>query len=69
MVHLFSSSSFSDTQAHTENGICTEICLVGRPIKLDEELVDLGLVLDIDILLDDGGCNDFVDVVDSLQDT
>ena len=66
---LLSSTSLGNGQADTEDGVSTEFRLVGSSIKLVEELVDLGLVLDIKVLLDDGAGNDLVDVLDSREDT
>lgn len=66
---LLGSASLGDGQAHTEDGVGTKLGLVGGAIEVIEELVDLGLVLDIDVLLDDRGSDDRVDVLDSLQDT
>lgn len=69
MADLFSSSSLGDAQANTENRVRTEIGLVRRSIEFVKELIYLGLVLDINVLLDDGRSNDRVDVVDGLEDT
>jgi hypothetical protein len=68
-AHLLSSSSLRNGQRDTEDGVGTELSLVGSSIKLDQELIDLWLILDIDILLDEGGTNDLVDVGNSLEDT
>ena len=66
---LDSSTSLGNGQADTEDGVSTEVRLVSRSIKLFEELIDLGLVLDIKVLLDDGGGNGLIDVLDSLENT
>ena len=66
---LLSSTGLSNGQGDAEDGVGTEVGLVGGAIELEEELVDLGLVLDVDVLLDDGGANGLVDVLDGLEDT
>ena len=53
----------------TEDCVGAQLGLVGRAIKLVDELVDLGLVLDIKTFLDQSWCNDVVDVGNSLGDT
>ena len=65
---LLGGASLGDGQAHTQNGVGTELGLVGSAIEVVEELVDLGLVLDVDVLLDDRGSDDRVDVLDGLED-
>ena len=66
---LLGGTGLGDSQAHTEDGVGTKLGLVGSAIKVVEELVDLGLVLDVDVLLDDRGSDDLVDVLDSLENT
>lgn len=66
---LLSGASLGNSQGDTEDGVGTELALVGGSIELVQELVDLGLVLNIDVLLDEGGANDVVDVLDGLEDT
>ena len=66
IVYLLSSTSFSNSQANTQNSICTEIGLVRGSIELLQEFVNLGLVFDIDVLLDDRRTNDIIDILDSL---
>ena len=66
---LLSGTSLGNGQADTEDGVSTEVRLVGSSIKLVQELVDLGLVLDIEVLLDDGGGNGVIDIGDSLENT
>lgn len=67
--YLLSSSRLGDSQRHTKDGVCTELSLVWSAIKLGEELINLWLILDIDVLLDESGSNDIVDVGYSLGDT
>ena len=66
---LLGSGSLGDGQADTQDGVGTEVALVDGAIELVEELVNLGLVLDIDVLLDESRANGLVDVLDGLQDT
>ena len=66
---LLSSTSLGDSQADTQDGVGTQVVLVAGAIELVEELVDLGLVLDIQVLLDDGRANLLVDIGDGLEDT
>jgi hypothetical protein len=66
---LLGGSGLGNGQGDTEDGVGTEVTLVGGSIELVQELVNLGLVLDIDVLLDDGGANGLVDVLDGLEDT
>jgi hypothetical protein len=66
---LLSSTSLGNGQRDTKDGVGAQLGLVGGAIKLDEEVIDGLLVLDIDVLLDELGANDGVDVLNSLQDT
>lgn len=66
---LLSSSGLCDGHADTEDGIGTELLLVLGSIELVEELIDGGLVLDVDLLLDEGRCDDVVDVGNGLGNT
>ena len=66
---LLSSTGLGDGQTDTEDGVGAEVGLVGGSIKLVEELINLGLVLNIEVLLDDSRGNGLVDVLDGLQDT
>lgn len=66
---LLSGSSLGNSQADTEDGVGTQVGLVGGTVKLVEELVNLGLVLNVEVLLDQSGANDIVDVLDGLGDT
>lgn len=68
-AYLLSGTSLSNSQGDTKDGVGTKLALVGSTIKAVQELVDLGLVLDIKVLLDQSGANDGVDVLNSLGDT
>lgn len=67
--YLLSSSSLGNSQTDTKNGVGTELGLVWGSIKPEEELVNSGLVLDVDLGLNELGGNDGVDVGNSLCDT
>jgi hypothetical protein len=66
LTDLLCSCSLCNGETDTKNGIGTKLCLIWGSIKLDQELVNLRLVLNINILLDDSRANDFVDIGDSL---
>lgn len=66
---LSSSTGLSNSQGNTEDGVGTEVGLVGGTIELDEESINGGLVLDVDVLLDQGGGDLLVDVGNGLEDT
>ena len=66
---LLCSASLGNGQADTQNGIGTELGLVGSSIELVEESVDCRLVLNIDVLLDNGRAKDLVNVLDGSQNT
>ena len=65
---LLGSGGLSDGHGDTEDGVGTELGLVGGAIKLVHEVVDGALVLDVKVLLDEGGTEDIVDVGDGLED-
>lgn len=69
LAHLLGSTSLGNGQRDAENSIGTELGLVGSAVETVEERVNLGLVLDIDALLDQSGADDRVDVLNSLGDT
>jgi hypothetical protein len=66
---LFGSCGLCDSHGHTENSVGSQLLLVLGAIELVQVGIDGGLVLDIDLLLDEGWGNDVVDVADSLGDT
>lgn len=66
---LLGSTSLGNTQTDTQNGIGTQLSLVGSSIELFKEVIDLGLVFNIDVLLDEGRSDDFIDVLDGSQNT
>ena len=69
LTYLLGSSSLGNSQGDTKDGVGAQLGLVWGAIELDEEVVNGLLVLDIDVLLDELGANDGVDVLNSLQDT
>lgn len=60
---LLSSGCLRYGHGDTENGVRSELGLVLRAIKLVDELVDGGLVLDIEICFNELWCDDLVHVV------
>lgn len=66
---LLGSTGLGNSQADTQDGVGTQVVLVARAIELVEELVNLGLVLDVNVLLDEGRADGLVDVGNGLQDT
>ena len=68
MWYLLSCASLGNSKTDTEDGIGAQLALVWGAIEAGQELVDLWLVLDIDVLLDEGGANDVVNVGHGLGD-
>lgn len=66
---LVSGTGLGDSHGDTEDGVGTELALVGGAVKLDHEVVDLLLRGDGQLGLDEGGADDVVDVLDGLGDT
>lgn len=66
---FFGSTGFCNCQAHTKDGVGTQLGLVGSAIELFEKVIDRRLVLDVDVFLDDSGSDDFVHILDGLQNT
>lgn len=58
-----------DGHGHTKDGVGAQLLLVLGAIELVQEGVNSGLVLDVDLLLDQSWGNGVVDVGDSLGDT
>ncbi len=69
MTDLLSCAGLGNGQAGTQDSVGTKRSLVGAAIQLDQKLVNLGLVLDVQVLLEQGRADDLVDVLHSLQDT
>lgn len=68
-AHLLSGGSLGHGHGNTEDGVGSELTLVGGSIELDEEFVDGLLVGDWQAGLDEFGTEDLVDVLDGLGDT
>lgn len=68
-VYLLSSTGLSDGKGDAQNSVSAKLALVGSAVERVEELVNLGLVLDIKVLLDQSRANDGVDVGDGLGNT
>ena len=68
-THLLCSSSLSNSQRDTQDGISTKLSLVGSVVKLFQERIDSGLVSNIEVLLNESRSNDVVDIGNSLSDT
>ena len=66
---LLGGSGLSNGHGDTEDGVGTELGLVGGTVKLDHEVVNSALVLDVKVLLDEGRAENVVDVGDGLEDT
>lgn len=63
------STGLGNGDGDTEDGVGTELGLVGGAVKLDEEVVDGLLVSDLEARLDELGSDDVVDVGNGLGDT
>lgn len=68
-TYLLGGRSLGNSKTDTKDGIGTQLGLVWGSIEVDQEFVNLWLVLDIDVLLDESGANDLVDVGNGLGDT
>lgn len=66
---LLGGSGLGDSHGYTENGVGTELGLVLGAIELVEELVDCGLVFDVQVGLDQLRSDLLVHVCDSLGHT
>ena len=69
LTNLLRRSRLSNSQTYAQNGIGTKIRLIFGPVKLNEKFINLGLVLDIKILLDELGANSVVNILHGFQDT
>ena len=66
-ANLLGSTSLGNSQTDTKDGVGTKFGLVRAPVKINQELVNLGLILDVQALLDQGRANCLVYVLDGLQ--
>ena len=69
MTHLLSSSGLRNSQAYPQHRIGAELRFILRAVKIDQEVINGFLILDIQIFLDELRTNHLVDVLDSLQDS
>ena len=69
IAHLLSSTSLGNSHGDTEDGVGTELALVGCSIGLDEEVIDSLLVGDAEARVDEGGSEDLDNVLYGLADT
>ena len=65
---LLGGGSLRDGDGNTEDGVSTELALVGGTVELDQEVVDLLLLGDLETGLDELGRDRVVDVGDGLED-
>lgn len=65
-AHLVSGSGLRDSHGDTEDGVGTELALVGGTVELDEEVINLLLGGDGELGVDQSRGNDLVDVLDGL---
>jgi hypothetical protein len=66
---LLGGGGLGHSHGDTEDGVGANLGLVGGAIKLVEESVNGGLVLDVEVLLDKSRGNDLVDVGNGLGHT
>jgi hypothetical protein len=66
ITYLLGSASLCDSHADTEDSISTKFSLVCSSIEIFQELVNLRLVLNIDVLLNERGSNNVVNVANGL---
>jgi hypothetical protein len=66
---LLGGTGLADGHRDTEDGVGSQLALVGGSVELDEEVVDLLLLGDLETRLDEGLGDDVVDVRDGLGDT
>ena len=66
IAYLVSGGSLRDSHGDTEDGVGTELSLVGGTVELDEEVINLLLRGDGDLGVDQSRGNDLVDVLDGL---
>ena len=66
---LLGGTGLADGHRDTEDGVGSQLALVGGSVELDEEVVDLLLLSDLETRPDEGLGDDVVDVRDGLGDT
>ena len=68
-TNLFCCTGFGNGQAYTQHSIGTELRLVWRPVKINQELVNSFLIFHIKVLLNHSRAKCLVDVFHGLEDT
>lgn len=68
-ANLLGSAGLSDSDTDTQDGISTELALVGGTVELDEEIVDILLFGYIETGLDECRADGIVDVLNGVEDT
>ncbi len=66
--YLLGGTGLGNGQRDAEDGVRAKLALVSAAVEAIEELVDLGLVLDVKAFLDQSRPNDCVDVLNGLGD-
>jgi len=66
---LITSSSLGNSERDTEDGVSTELTLVGGTIELDEKLINSLLFGNGDLGINELRANDIVNIGNSLEDT
>ena len=66
---LLRGSGLSSSDGNTEDGVSTELALVGGTVELDQEVVNLLLLGDLELGLDQLWADDVVDVRNGLENT
>lgn len=61
--------SLGDSQRDTQNGVGSELGFVRGAVELNQELIDLGLLSNVEVLCNHGWANGLVNVLDGLENT
>ena len=64
--YLLSGTGLSNSQAHAQYSIGSQLGLVLRTVQLDQKFVNFGLILDVEFFFQNGRSNDIVNVGDGL---
>lgn len=68
-ANLLGGTSLGNGQTDTEDGVGSKLGLVWSSVEVDQELVNGGLVLDVEVRLNDSGGDGLDHVLDGLGDT
>jgi hypothetical protein len=66
---LITSSSLTNSERNTQNGVSTEVALVGSTIELDKEIINGLLFSNGNLGINQSGADDVVDVSNGLKNT